>query len=1080
MRDRQKADSSGAGTTGSSDAARLAALTPGHEPASLAPESLGDSFPGIPGYDIEREIGRGGASTVYLARDLERGWRVAIKVLRPELAASVQADRFLREIAVVSRLTHPNILPLIDSGAADGRLYLVMPYETGDTLRVRLEREGQLQVGEAVRIVREVAEALDYAHRQGVVHRDIKPDNILLSDGHARVADFGIAVAADAAGPRLTATGLVLGTPAYLSPEQAAGDPRLNARTDIYSLGCVLYELIAGQPPFVGRTSSQLAAQHLTANVPSLRILRPVSRALEHVVLTSLAKSPADRFATASEFARALAEVPTTDESSAVEVNARSREALRVWATAAIKMAVAVAAMAWVGSTQSEILPDSRTGAGGAALDSTRFVIAPLVAPEARDIDYFVYDAFASWSGIDIVDRREVADVIARHGGDPTSRDAWREVAADLGAGRFVRGESSGAGRTAVLSVFLHDTETGKILVSSTVPSPANVGDAEASVSRLAEDLLGIEATVERSHASIPSRSAPARWAEYRALSALAEWDLARADSQLQVALQFDPEYASANLMLAQTRYWQREETARWQIAAERAYVGRAKLKPDARQVATALMHLAQGQVMTACAILRETAESSSHDYASWYNLGLCLQSDDAVMSDPRALSGWRFRTSYNDVLDAFERVFRLSSASHRFLRGSSFQEVRELLKTSTNSLRKGRALHPHQLQFLAYPSWEGDSLAFHPQPESAFAATSTTTLNNAVNEAVRHQRNRFYRIATMWRAAEPRSADALEAVAVALDLLGNTSAVDTLTLARSLAVRRDDQRRIGASEVWFAVRASIPGDLATLRSASRLADSLLDGPTPIDPQVARSLASIAALRGRAGTAAILAHSAMARAAAPPIAAAAPALLVHSAFGGPPEVIAGLERAVHRAIRIGVPERRRDEVRAQWVQRAAYLAIPTLEFATERGDPNGDSRMGQLLAAWRGGDLVRAKQILNEVRTQRVRGVVQSADVTLDNLYAEAAVLASLGDTSAALAWLSPTLDSLTFASMPTLADVMRAAPLVRAMALRADLAASLGRPAEARLWAAAVGELWSDPDPYFRAVTQRMRKLAR
>src|SRR5213593_3389077 len=225
-------------------------------------------------YTIERVLGRGGMATVYLARDLKHDRPVALKVLRPELAASVGAERFLREIQVTAHLTHPNILPLLDSGRADDFLYYVTPYVEGESLRNRLDREGQLPVAEAVRLSRDVAGALDYAHRHQIVHRDIKPENILLEEGQAVVADFGIARALQAAeGGNLTETGVTLGTAAYMSPEQATGD-QLDGRSDIYSLGCVLYEMLAGEPPFTGPTAQAVTARRLAGPVPALQAVR--------------------------------------------------------------------------------------------------------------------------------------------------------------------------------------------------------------------------------------------------------------------------------------------------------------------------------------------------------------------------------------------------------------------------------------------------------------------------------------------------------------------------------------------------------------------------------------------------------------------------------------------------------------------------------------------------------------------------------------------------------------------------------------------------------------------------------------
>jgi serine/threonine protein kinase/Tfp pilus assembly protein PilF len=259
-------------------------------------------------YAIERELGRGGMATVYLARDLKHGRAVAIKVLAPELAQSLGTERFLREIATTASLRHPNILPLYDSGDAGGLLFYVMPCVEGESLRDRLEREKQLAVDRALQITREVADALGYAHSRGVVHRDVKPENILLEAGHAVVTDFGIARALDVArGERLTQTGMSVGTPAYMSPEQASGEGAVDGRSDLYALGCVLYEMLAGQPPFTGATAESVVYQHLVAEARAVSQVRPgippaVTRALGRL----LAKAPADRPATAAELLDAL------------------------------------------------------------------------------------------------------------------------------------------------------------------------------------------------------------------------------------------------------------------------------------------------------------------------------------------------------------------------------------------------------------------------------------------------------------------------------------------------------------------------------------------------------------------------------------------------------------------------------------------------------------------------------------------------------------------------------------------------------------------------------------------------------
>lgn len=271
-------------------------------------------------YRIEREIGRGGMATVYLARDLKHDRSVALKVIRPEVGAQLGGERFLREIRLTAQLQHPGILALHDSGEVDGLTYYVMPFIEGETLRERLMRERQLPVAEAVRLAREVAEALDYAHARGIVHRDVKPENIMLSQGHALVGDFGIARAVGAAGAeQLTEAGITIGTAGYMSPEQATAEP-LDGRSDQYALACVVYEMLAGKPPFEGPTGISVISRHLVDSVPSLRALRPeVATGQEQALFRALAKNPTDRYATVVDFVAALgagegaAPAPTAD-----------------------------------------------------------------------------------------------------------------------------------------------------------------------------------------------------------------------------------------------------------------------------------------------------------------------------------------------------------------------------------------------------------------------------------------------------------------------------------------------------------------------------------------------------------------------------------------------------------------------------------------------------------------------------------------------------------------------------------------------------------------------------------------------
>jgi serine/threonine-protein kinase len=421
--------------------------------ALIAPASVGERLANaLAGrYAIERELAHGGMATVYVARDVRLGRQVAIKVMREDLAAAVGTERFLEEIRVTASLQHPHILRLFDSGSAGDLLWYVMPFVEGETLRSRLTREGRLPVDVAIQLVREMADGLEYAHRHGVVHRDVKPENVLLQRGHALLADFGIALALEkAGGERLTRTGLTLGTPQYMAPEQAAGERALDARTDVYALGAVLYEMLAGEPPFAAESRQEVLRRMLHDPAPALAMRRTdVPAALDATVRQALAKRPDERFASAAEFAAALGSLPAALGSrlSALgtpegrEARAESRElrapARTVSARAAMYAAVVTlvvgvaggwvltrssAVDSWRGSPPAPVpqLPDAHSErgwpAGGAPLvvvdragRPQRTIAAnrpwtPRISPDGRRVAYGAFGAGRSSSDVWVTD----------------------------------------------------------------------------------------------------------------------------------------------------------------------------------------------------------------------------------------------------------------------------------------------------------------------------------------------------------------------------------------------------------------------------------------------------------------------------------------------------------------------------------------------------------------------------------------------------------------------------------------------------------------------------------------------------
>jgi hypothetical protein len=341
-------------------------------------------------YVIEREIGAGGMAVVYLARDRKLDRDVALKVLRPELGAVLGAERFLAEIRISARLDHPHILKLLDSGEAGGLLYCVLPYVRGESLRHKLDREHRLGIDEALRITRQIAGALDYAHRQGLVHRDLKPENILLQEGEALLADFGIALAVkEAGGNRLTQTGLSLGTPQYMSPEQATGDRGIDARSDVYSLAAVLYEMLAGEPPVTGASVQSIIAKLMTETPTRLRVLRDsVSPQLDAAVAKALSKTPADRFATAGELVHAI---EAGDASVARRGSSRTLRSLgaRRLALGALGVGILVAIGALALRARGEPAADRPAALGPKTqITSGGSVLYPAISPDGKQLAY--------------------------------------------------------------------------------------------------------------------------------------------------------------------------------------------------------------------------------------------------------------------------------------------------------------------------------------------------------------------------------------------------------------------------------------------------------------------------------------------------------------------------------------------------------------------------------------------------------------------------------------------------------------------------------------------------------------------
>ena len=595
-------------------------------------------------YRIERELGRGGMATVYLAADLKHGREVAIKTLDPELAAAIGPERFRREIEIAAQLHHPHILALFDSGDAEGVLFYVMPYVSGESLRARLRREPQLPLDEALRIAREVADALAYAHGRGVVHRDVKPENILIQSGHALLADFGIARATPpASGGSLTVTGTTLGTPAYMSPEQFAGSRDLDARSDIYSLGCVLYEMLAGQPPFTGATADVLARQHLAAEPPDVRIPRP--GAPPHVaaaIRRALAKSPADRFRTAPQFADALSAnaAPTGATTAALTPGAahhpgtaHARGRWRALGVVAIAAALALGAwLTWRGARRTTAPAPSASAHARteiAVLPFQNLSSDPALAYFAGGLEDELLTQLCRVASLKVISRTSVM-------GYRGSSKPLKTIASELGVGSVVEGSVQAEGRRLRVTVQLIDAATDDHLWAEHYDR--TLDDAFAIQSEVAQKIVAAVGSAltdaERARLTAPPTANAEAYrlylqgVEYLNRPGIQRSDLESAVQLFGRAIQLDPGFALAHAerSLAEgSIYWLRYDTpdglpthARRQREEAEAALKLAPDLPEAH-VAMGVVHLFSGLDFDGA--LRELAiarQAMPSDYDVW------------------------------------------------------------------------------------------------------------------------------------------------------------------------------------------------------------------------------------------------------------------------------------------------------------------------------------------------------------------------------------------------------------------------------------------------------------------------------
>jgi tRNA A-37 threonylcarbamoyl transferase component Bud32/tetratricopeptide (TPR) repeat protein len=1071
-------------------------------------------------YEIEREIGQGAYATVYLARDLKHERKVAIKVLHADPSSETGELRFIREIRLLARLQHPNILPLHDSGHVEALLYYVMPYVSGETLRDRIAREKQLSVHAACNITHDVADALAYAHAQGIIHRDIKPENILLSAGHPILADFGIARVIDLAGVRqVTRTGMGSpGTPAYMSPEQLMGDKELDGRSDTYSLGCVLFEMLTGRPPFSGKEGF---VKRFTEPPPiASTIRRDLPEWIDEVVATALARAPIDRYQTAQEMVTALTGgsrvggVPPSSGHAPIQVEsayspaavagpveearvpARSAEpssasgyftpdvaARRPWLARLrqhrVSVAAAALALVLVGAAMvSAKVPSLRNAFFASELDSTRVALLPFAgsAPLAeRDrISNGLYATLSEWRGLDLVSDQDVADA-ARADGLPTSTRAAAALARRVGAGRFIWGQINADDQSHPRAQ-LYDAISNVVLRSIRLDETTD----RAVFGLAARELLEIPDRPAAADGGDGRTTSYPAWKEYgRGHVAFRNGDFAGAEKSFRNAVTADQGFGPARLWLAQTLALRAPDLRLdWREQLAQALTAPSGLSERDRMIGAALGRMADRRYAEACANYSGLIRADSLDFIALYGLGECQALDSLVVRSSSSQSGWKFRSRYSDAANAYMGALRVNPHAQSML---PFERLQELLPTASTKTRQGRSIDGQV--FAAYPALIRDTVVFVPYPLAEFASLPAVQTAVARNAALQANLDVLLDFTSEWTRRSPSSSLAFQALADVLEARGEimgsrrggVSAMDAVARARRVAATPRESRLAAGKEAWLRFKQ---GDFVRARS---LADSLL-ATAQSSAEEAATLIGLAALTGKIGRTAEFAritndYAATTAKLPVPIMDAAARFFAFAALGVCSDTIRAIERRLDEQLGHFVAESQELQLKRGVKARPLSMLAPCTGAQSSLGVDAGSSRLLKLQQAFARRDTRALGSLLegvsSDAKTQR------PGDVSLDFTYQVAWLRSAMGDTTGAVRQLDRSLGALPSLSAESLRDAATAAAAGRAMVLRADLANARGELEVRRKWAQAVADLWATADPPLQATVARMRALA-
>lgn len=995
-------------------------------------------------YVIEREVGRGGSATVFLAHDDREGSRVALKVLHEEFSGSRAAERFSQEIRFLRSFEHPNILTVLDSGEWNGRPFYVMRYVEGESLQERLRRERRLPFDEVVRIGRRLCDALAYAHERKVVHRDVKPANVMLAGDEVYLTDFGIAKAlAPGEGQLHSTTGVARGTRAYMSPEQAMADRDLDHRSDIFSLGCVLYEMLAGQNPFHSADETRMLMRRVTdAPDPLSRHRDGVPGGLQRVVMKALAKEPADRWGSVGEMERGLGE------------GARPRPSMRPWVMPAA--AVLVVSVLW--QVPRALRQDgSRAVREQDPIDwyTANMAIAPVVEPDA---DVTARNDSRALVG---VLRAELATVQ----GAPLV-----DLPLATGHSEFTHAQAVAAARahhvrllvlvslrnvadSSYAAIALRDARADSVIRTERIEFKKN----ELHSDRVGEHL---RAAALRRLASPTLEDDPGAGTDYRAMRALQSalmhieaWHVDSAREDLRRALAIEPRSARVHRLLALLAFWSEEPGGVIREHAARAS-GTERTSDSATTLElNALDAIGRDDFSVACAGFQRLTELRPSRFEAWFGLAECLRRDPVVIRVRHRRDARRFRSDWQQAEFAYRRALPLAQ---RGLMDLTYERMLSTMAVTGGIARGGMSEETPRERYAAFPALDNGAIVFIPRRLSEMARASTGSVPSSLFAALERERSKQSEITLSWMKAAPSSPKALARHALALEATGDllrepteeSEAIALLQRANAIAVDQLLRLENANALVRLEVKQQHQGH------AERLADSLLEANSGATGAAAALLAPLAALRGRTGTTVRLLVKADEGPRAstdwpgvnsdPLLRELIAEVVVRTALGECSDSVrTSWERLEAAALATADSLTARQRL-VDLLERSRLLYTPCdrgqrLQRATQSHSP----LRAMLLAAVRGdsSDVVKQWEVID-----RRRAGASAAEISWDAVFLESWALAAAGRSATAVSHLNRSFLALARSSPYLTQDVSIMGAFLRARQLRTDLQQTAAR----------------------------------